>query len=123
MASFLSRLTAVAAMALLLVQTAGAQVSVKIKLVDSRTQEAIGFATVSLTSDGKNPTVKYTQADSSGVATLNNVKSGKYTLKGNMMGYDEYTEKVTVGNKPIDMGIGEMNMQVNYLDGATITDS
>lgn len=123
MASFLSRLTAVAAMALLLVQTAGAQVSVKIKLVDSRTQEAIGFATVSLTCDGKNPTVKYTQADSSGVATLNNVKSGKYTLKGNMMGYDEYTEKVTVGNKPIDMGIGEMNMQVNYLDGATITDS
>ncbi|MBR5055699.1 MAG: carboxypeptidase regulatory-like domain-containing protein, partial [Bacteroidales bacterium] len=123
MASFLSRLTAVAAMALLIVQTAGAQVSVKIKLVDSRTQEAIGFATVSLTSDGKNPTVKYTQADSSGVAILNNVKSGKYTLKGNMMGYDEYTERVTVSNKPVDMGIGEMNMQANYLDGATITDT
>ncbi len=123
MSSFLSKLTVAAALALLVLQNAGAQVSVKIKLVDSRTQEAIGFATVSLTGDGKNPTVKYTQADSAGVAVLNSVKAGKYTLKGNMMGYDEYTERVTVNNKSVDMGIGEMNMQANYLDGAVISDT
>jgi len=120
----ISRLVAFAAALFISLTAANAQVNVTIKMVDSRTQEAIGFATVSLSTDVKNnPTVKYVQADEKGVATLKNVKAGKYVLKGNMMGYDEYSEKVTVGKENIDMGLGEMNMQVNYLDGAVVTDA
>ncbi len=103
--------------------SANAQANLKIQLVDSRTKEPVGFATVSITSDAKTPVVKYTQSDDKGFAVIKNVKPGKYTLKGSMMGYDEYSEKVTVKNEDIDMGLGEMNMQVNYLDGAVVTDS
>ncbi len=117
------RFAAVIAIMTLTVISASAQVSLKIKLVDSRTQEPISFATVSITSDAKTPVVKYTQADDKGFAVIKNVKAGKYTLKSSMMGYDEYSEKVTVKNEDIDLGLGEMNMQVNYLDGAVVTDS
>lgn len=122
MLSFSKRLATVIAIMSISAVCASAQVSLKIKLVDSRTNEPVSFATVSITSDAKTPVVKYTQADDKGIAVIKNVKAGKYTLKSNMMGYDEYTEKVTVKNEDIDLGLGEMNMQVNYLDGATVTD-
>lgn len=95
--------------------------SVKVKLVDSKTKEPVAFATVSVAKTGSTNVDKYAQTDENGVATVKNIKPGKYTIEGILLGYENYTEEITV-NKDLDLGEKKMKVQVNFLDGATVSD-
>lgn len=120
-----SKLLKVAALLLCLfsgISSAQAQgFSIKLRLVDSKSGEGVPFATVSLTREGKSNVEKYGQADDNGNIEIKGVKGGKYVLRGILLGYDDYEEIITI-SKSENLGEKKMNVQVNFLEGATVTD-
>ena len=95
--------------------------SLKIKLQDKSSGEPVGYATVAVTRDGKTDVFKYTQSDGDGKAEIKGIPAGKYKVSAMLMGYDNYEETVEI-NKDVDLGTKEMNVQANFLEGATVTD-
>ena len=95
--------------------------SVKVKLQDSKSGEPVGYAAVSVTKDGQSKVFKYSQTDGNGAATVSGLPAGKYKIEGILLGYDNYSEVITVtGN--MDLGVKKMKMQANFLEGATVLD-
>ena len=94
--------------------------SLKIKLVDSSNGEAVGYATVAVTPDGKTDVLKFAQSDGEGKAEIKGIPAGKYKVEAILMGYDNYEEVVTI-NKNTDLGTKQMKVQANFLEGATVT--
>ena len=95
--------------------------SLKIKLVDKSNGEPVGYATVAITPAGKTDVFKYTQSDGDGAAEIKGIPAGKYKVSAILMGYDNYEETIDI-NKNTDLGTKEMNVQANFLEGATVTD-
>ena len=95
--------------------------NLKVRLVDSKTREGVPFAVVSLSKQGSDKVEKYTQTDENGAAEIKGVAGGKYTVKGILLGYEDYSEDITV-NKDIDLGNKQMKVQVNFIEGATVSD-
>ena len=95
--------------------------SLKIKLVDKSNGEPVGYATVAVTPDGKTEVFKYTQSDDQGAAEIKGIPAGKYKVAAILMGYDNYEEVIDI-NKDVDLGTKQMNVQANFLKGATVSD-
>ncbi|MBO5941693.1 MAG: outer membrane beta-barrel protein [Bacteroidales bacterium] len=104
-----------------IVASAQNQVSVKLKLVDSKTSEPVSFATVSLTVKGEDTPAKYVLSDSEGKAELVKVRHNTYILKAELMGYKTHTQEVKV-DKSVDLGEVKMEEDVEVLDAARVTD-
>ena len=68
--------------------------TVKMNLVDARTEEPVGFATASLTVKGDKSPLKYVLADSEGKASLQKVRKGTYVLKAELLGYVTYEQEI-----------------------------
>ncbi|MCD8207415.1 MAG: outer membrane beta-barrel protein [Bacteroidales bacterium] len=97
-------------------------VSVKMNLTDSRTGEAVGFATVSLTVEGSDKPYKYVVSTSEGDAEITGVRDGKYVLKVEMMSYKTYEETIEVAGKDINLGKVKIHPDAQRLNAATVTD-
>ena len=114
-----------AAMLLLLVAVAASaqaqNYNLKIKLVDKSNGEPVGFATVSVTPDGKDAVLKFTQTDMDGKAEVKGIPAGKYKVQGILLGYNNY-EEVIVVNKDVDLGTKEMTVERNFIEGAVVSD-
>ena len=95
---------------------------VKLKLVDATSGEAVEFATVSMTRQGSDKVYKYVLSDNKGVARFSDVRSGKYEIKGELLGYEPCTRQIEVGSKNVDLGKVEMKVQATFLEGAVVTD-
>lgn len=104
-----------------IVASAQNQVSVKLKLVDSKTSEPVSFATVSLTVKGEDTPAKYVLSDSQGKAELLKVRHNTYILRAELMGYKTHTQEVKV-EKSVDLGEVKMEEDVEVLDAARVTD-
>ena len=104
-----------------IVASAQNQVSVKLKLVDSKTSEPVSFATVSLTVKGEDTPAKYVLSDSEGKAELLKVRHNTYILRAELMGYKTHTQEVKV-EKSVDLGEVKMEEDVEVLDAARVTD-
>ena len=94
--------------------------TVKMKLVDNSTAEPVGFATVSLTLEGKDTPSRYVLSTEEGVAELTRVPKGKYTLKAELMGYKTY-EKVIQVSAAADLGEIKMLQDNQVLEAASVT--
>ena len=92
---------------------------VTLKLTDSLTGEAVGFATVSLTPERGSS--KYSLSDNEGKATLEKVRAGKYTLKAELLGYLPHTQQITVSDKDLDLGEIKMDIDREELDAASVS--
>ena len=114
-----------AAMLLLLVAVAASaqaqNYNLKIKLVEKSSGEPVGFATVSVTPDGKDAVLKFVQTDADGKAEVKGIPAGKYKVQGILLGYNNYEEIITV-NKDLDLGVKEMTVERNFLEGAVVSD-
>ncbi len=95
--------------------------SVKLKLIDAKTSEPVGFATASLTVKGEATPAKYVLTDSEGAATLAKLKKGTYILKAELMGYKTHQQEVTV-EKNVNLGQIKMEEDVEVLDAARVSD-
>ena len=94
-------------------------VNVTVKLEDASNGEPVGFATVSLTPEKGN--AKYALSDHNGKAVIEKVRSGKYTLKAEIMGYKPYEKAVEVGREALDLGVIKMDLDQEVLDAASVS--
>ena len=94
--------------------------NVKLRLVDSKTAQPVGFATVSIVADGSDTAAKYALTDAEGKASLTKVAKGKYTLKAELMGYKSHSQAITV-EKNLDLGDVRMSEDVEQLDAASVS--
>ena len=94
--------------------------NVKLRLVDSKTSQPVGFATVSIVADGSDTAAKYALTDAEGKASLTKVAKGKYTLKAELMGYKSHSQAITV-EKNLDLGDVRMSEDVEQLDAASVS--
>lgn len=94
--------------------------NVKLRLVDSKTAQPVGFATVSIVADGSDTAAKYALTDSEGKASLTKVAKGKYTIKAELMGYKSHSQAITV-EKNLDLGDVRMSEDVEQLDAASVS--
>lgn len=94
--------------------------TVKLKLVDSKTSEPVGFATASLTVKGQDKASKYVLTDAEGNAELAKVRKGTYVLKAELMGYKTHQQEITV-DKNLDLGQIKMDEDVEVLDAASVS--
>ena len=74
------------------VSYAQGQFTVKLRLIDEKTSEPVGFATVSLTEKGAEKASKYALTDAEGAAALTKVAKKTYTLKAELMGYKAHQQ-------------------------------
>ena len=95
--------------------------NLKIKLVDKNNGEPVGYATVAVTPDGKTEVFKYSQSDGNGAAEIKNIPAGKYKVSAILMGYQTYEEVVSI-DKNVDLGTKQMEVEADFLKGATVTD-
>ena len=95
--------------------------SVTLRLVDGKTDEPVGYATVSMTVKGEKEAAKYALTDSDGEATLTKVKKGTYVLKAELLGYKPHTQEVTVAEKAVDLGVIKMKEDTKVLDAASVS--
>ena len=112
----------IASLAFMISLTAFAQgsLTVKAKLVDSKTSDPVPFATVSLTLKGHGEAAKYVLSDHDGNAVLTKVKKGTYVLKAELMGYLPYSQEVTL-TKDVDLGKIGLAEDVTALEAANVT--
>ena len=93
--------------------------SVKVKLSDSKTGEAVPFATVSLTAKGGTTPLKYVLSTEGGEAVLSSLPKGNYILKVDLLGYKSYSSELTV-DKSLDLGTVKMDPDTEMLEAATV---
>ena len=94
-------------------------VNVTVKLEDATNGEPVGFATVSLVPE--KGSAKYALSDHNGKAVIEKVKSGKYTLKAEIMGYKAVEKAVEVGREALDLGVIKMDLDQEVLDAASVS--
>ena len=97
---------------------ASAQGTVKGVLFDGGNGEAVPFANVIL--DG---TAYGCATDLSGFFLINKVPAGQYTLRVRYVGYEEYTEQITVADRRVLTVSIHLNPQAQMLKAVEITDS
>ena len=94
--------------------------TVKLKLIDEKTSEPVGFATVSVTPKGDTQASRFVMTDADGKAEISKVRKGTYVLKAEMMGYKTY-EKETLVEKNLDLGEVKLAEDVTVLDAASVS--
>lgn len=94
--------------------------TINLKLVDAKTSEPVGFATVSLTRQGEKQAFKYVLSDSHGAAEITKVRKGTYDLRAEIMGYKTYHKAITL-EKDLNLGVVKMEADVEALDAASVS--
>lgn len=95
--------------------------TVKLKLVDANTNEAVGFATASLTVKGEKEAEKFALTNSEGKAEIAKVKKGTYIFKAEIMGYKAFEKEIVI-EKNMDLGDIKMEEDIEVLEAAKVTD-
>ena len=94
--------------------------TVTARLLDSSSGEPVAYATVSLTAKGATKPAKYVLSDDSGKVLIDGVKSGSYTLKAELLGYEAHSAELEL-TKNIELGDIKMKPDTKMLDAASIS--
>lgn len=94
--------------------------TLKVLLKDATTDEAIGFATVSVTKTGNTKPYKYALSSSEGAVTIEKVAAGKYTFKAELLGYKPFTKEIEMKGD-LDLGTVKMELDQEVLNAASVT--
>ena len=94
--------------------------TIKLKLIDAKTAEPVGFATTSITVKGADKASKFVMTDEHGAASLTKVSKGTYLVKAELMGYKPYEQEIVV-DKDIDLGEVKLSEDVELLDAASVS--
>ena len=91
---------------------------ISLKLEDATNGEPVGFATVSATPEKGDP--KYALSDHNGVATVEKLRAGKYTLKAEIMGYVTFEKAIEI-KADLDLGTVKLEQDTQVLDAASVS--
>ena len=94
--------------------------TIKLKLIDAKTSEPVGYATTSLTVKGAEKASSFVMTNEKGEAALNKVLKGTYVVKAELMGYTAFEQEVVV-DRNIDLGEIKMAEDVTVLDAASVS--
>jgi hypothetical protein len=94
--------------------------SVKLKLVDESTGEAVSFATVSLQATGAKKPAAYALTSEDGSATLSGFRAGEYALRAELLGYEAIVKELKISGA-VDLGVLKMKVDRQQLDAATVS--
>lgn len=99
--------------------------TVKGRLIDSTSKEALKGATVSLLHRGDSSLVAYVLSQDNGSFTFDKVDTGKYIVHVSFQSYDNLYKNVTVtgGSIPVELGTMNMATEANELEGVIIKSS
>ena len=95
--------------------------SVRMKFIDAKSGAGVEFATVSLSKKGSDKVFKYVQTDAQGNAVMKDIPEGTYTLKGILLGYNDYSSDIEV-RRNLNLGELKMSVQAEYIKGAVVTE-
>lgn len=95
--------------------------TVRLALVDTITREPAAYAAVMLYPEGDTTAQYYALAGLDGKARFERVGYGKYTLKAELMGYEDLVRKITVDKGNINLGTVALKEDFQMLQGATIS--
>jgi len=117
------RIAAVVAVTIMTAVSAFAQsgANIKLKLTDSETGEAVGFATVSLTPAGSEKATKYVLSSEEGNVLVEGVKKGKYVLKAELLGYKPFSKEIEVAKDNIELGEVKLVIDQEVLNAASVS--
>lgn len=94
-------------------------------LKDAQTHEAIPFATVTLTGQGSAVPVKGMQTDINGAFVLEDLPTGKFTLRFSFVGYKPVVrDSIVIGTKDSVLNLGDIELNVSknkVLNEVTVT--
>jgi len=94
--------------------------AIKARVVDGTSKQAIEFANVVVT-DEENKTIASTTVNN-GAFQIEKIDKGEYYLSVMLVGYQPYTsERLSVGNAPIDMGVIELQVIETGLKEVVVT--
>ena len=94
--------------------------TVKLKLVDAKTEQPLGFATATITPKGDDKAARFVMSDEKGLAELTKIRKGTYVVKVEEMGYKTFEQEVLV-DKNIDLGEVKLAEDIEVLDAASVS--
>ena len=119
---------------LLLSLSAGAQVfilnenifqgrmsEIKATVVDSLTNEPVGFASVYVIPSKDTTITNFTLTNDKGEARLEDVPYGSYVFHVEMMGYEPFVKERFFRDERVDMGTVRLRIDENFLEAATVS--
>ncbi len=95
--------------------------TVKATVLDSLTNEPIGFASVYVTPSKDTTITNFTLTDAKGEAKLEEVPYGSYVFHVEMMGYRPFTKERYFRENEMDMGTIRLQEDDHFLEAATVT--
>ena len=93
--------------------------SVKGRIVENSSKEAVSFATVALQSGETIKGGGITNED--GIFIIENVAPGNYTFLVSFIGQKSFSKEITVNGETLDMGDIGIDLNVQMLEGARVT--
>ena len=94
--------------------------TVKLKLIDAKTEQPLGFATATITPKGDEKAARFVMSDEKGLAELTKIRKGTYIVKVEEMGYKSFEQEVLV-DKNIDLGEVKLAEDIEVLDAASVS--
>ena len=91
-------------------------------VVDSLTNEALGFASVYVVPSKDTTITNFTLTDMKGVAKLEEVPFGSYVFHVEMMGYKPFVRERYFRDREVDMGTIRLKEDEQFLEAAVVTD-
>lgn len=96
--------------------------TVKATVLDSLTNEPMGFASVYVIPSKDTTITNFTLTDAKGEAKLEEVPFGSYVFHVEMMGYIPFVKEQYFREREVDMGIIRLQVDEHYLEAAVVSD-
>ena len=95
---------------------------IRTTVVDSLTNEPVGFASVYVVPSKDTTITNFTLTDMNGVAKLEEVPYGSYVFHVEMMGYRPFVKERYFRDRDVDMGTIRLQVDEQFLEAAVVTD-
>ena len=100
----------------------GRMSDIKTTVLDSLTNEPVGYASVYVIPSKDTTITNFTLTDAKGEAKLEEVPYGSYVFHVEMMGYKPYINERYFREQDVDMGTIRLQVDEQFIQAATITD-
>ena len=100
----------------------GRMSEIKTTVLDSLTNEPVGFASVYVIPSKDTTITNFTLTDAKGEAKLDEVPYGSYVFHVEMMGYKPFVKERYFRERQVDMGTIRLQVDEQFIQAATVTD-
>ena len=93
------------------------------KIIDSKSNEPLGFVTVAVVPEGSTSPVAGCSSDDEGMFEISDIKTGRYTVKFSYVGYLDDSRSITIANSTrLDLGTIKLKEDRKILNEVVVTE-